>query len=563
MSSDRRSIDRVLPGLRLLRTYDTSWLPADVLAGLSVAAIAVPIAIAYSQLAGVPPVNGLYASILPLIAYAFFGTSRQLIMAPDAATCALVAATIAPLAGDDPQRYISLTMVLTVLAGLMCIGGGIAKLGFLTTFLARPILTGYLNGIALSIISGQLGKLFGFPLQSKGFFRLLWEFVSKLEQTHVMTLVVGLAVSVLLLVVKRLFRNIPAPLVGVAVGILAAWAFDLGGRGVALVGTIPAGLPSLMVPPVTAADLSELFLGAAGLALISFNSAMVTARGFAVKNGYDLDPDQEFIALGVANIGAGVLQGFAISGADSRTAINDSVGGKTQVTGLVAAAVFVVVLLFLTGPLALLPIPVLAAVLIMAGQSLFDVHGLLALRRIHPGEFGLSLVATLGVVSVGVLPGVIVAVALAIILLLARASRPHDAILGRIPGVDGYQDIESHEGAETLPGLVIYRFDAALVFFNADYFKERVRKVIAAADSPRWLLLDAEAMSYVDTTGAAILEEVRETLAAHGTAMAVSRARPPVRTILKRTGFEDRIGADRFYPTVRTAVDAILQKAIE
>jgi high affinity sulfate transporter 1 len=562
MSSDRRSIDRLLPGLRVLRAYDTSWLAADLLAGLSVAAIAVPIAIAYSQLAGVPPVNGLYASILPLVAYAFFGTSRQLIMAPDAATCALVAATIAPLAGDDPQRYVSLTMVLTVLAGIMCIGGGIARLGFLTTFLARPILTGYLNGIALSIISGQLGKLFGFPLQSKGFFRLLWEFVSKLGQTHLTTLVVGLAVYALLLVVKRFSRQIPAPLVGVAVGILAAWALDLGGRRVALVGAIPAGLPSLMFPSVGAADLSELFLGAAGLALISFNSAMVTARGFAVKNGYDLDPDQEFIALGVANIGAGVLKGFAISGADSRTAINDSVGGKTQVTGLVAAAVFVVVLLFLTGPLALLPIPVLAAVLIMAGQSLFDIHGLLALRRIHPGEFGLSLVATLGVVSVGVLPGVIVAVALAIILLLARASRPHDAILGRIPGVDGYQDIASHEGAETLPGLVIYRFDAALVFFNADYFKERVRTVIAAADSPRWFLLDAEAMSYVDTTGAAILEEVREKLAAHGIALALSRARPPVRTILKRTGFEDRIGADRFYPTVRSAVDAILQKAI-
>jgi MFS superfamily sulfate permease-like transporter len=361
MSSDRRSIDRVLPGLRVLRAYDTSWLPADLLAGLSVAAIAVPIAIAYSQLAGVPPVNGLYASILPLVAYAFFGTSRQLIMAPDAATCALVAATIAPLAGDDPQRYISLTMVLTVLAGIMCIGGGIARLGFLTTFLARPILTGYLNGIALSIISGQLGKLFGFPLQSKGFFRLLWEFVSKLGQTHLTTLVVGLAVYALLLVVKRFSRQIPAPLVGVAVGILAAWALDLGGRGVALVGAIPAGLPSLMFPSVGAADLSELFLGAAGLALISFNSAMVTARGFAVKNGYDLDPDQEFIALGVANIGAGVLKGFAISGADSRTAINDSVGGKTQVTGLVAAAVFIVVLLFLTAPLALLPIPVLAA----------------------------------------------------------------------------------------------------------------------------------------------------------------------------------------------------------
>jgi high affinity sulfate transporter 1 len=558
MSSDHRTIDRILPGLRLLRAYDPSWLSADVLAGVSVAAIAVPIAIAYSQLAGVPPVNGLYASILPLVAYAFFGTSRQLIMAPDAATCALVAATIAPLAGNDPQRYISLTMVLTVLAGILCIGGGIARLGFLTTFLARPILTGYLNGIALSIISGQLGKLFGFPLQSKGFFRLLWEFVSKINQTHVTSLMVGVGVYALLVIVKRFWKVIPAPLAGVTAGILAAWLFDLGHRGVALVGAIPAGLPSLMLPSVGVSDLRELILGAAGLALISFNSAMVTARGFAVKNGYDLDADQEFIALGVSNIGAGVLQGFAISGADSRTAINDSVGGKTQVTGLVAAGVLVLVLLFLTVPLALLPIPVLAAVLIMAGQSLFDVHGLRALRRVHPGEFGLSLVATLGVVSIGVLQGVIIAVALAIILLLARASRPHDAILGRIPGVDGYQDIESHEGAETLPGLVIYRFDAALVFFNADYFKERVRTVIAAADSPRWFLLDAEAMSIVDTTGAAILEEVRQKLAGQGIAMAVSRARPPVHSILRRTGFEERIGAERFYPTVRSGVHGIL-----
>ena len=222
----------------------------------------------------------------------------------------------------------------------------------------------------------------------------------------------------------------------------------------------------------------------------------------------------------------------------------------------------ILVLVFLTGPLALLPIAVLAAVLIMAGQSLFDIHGLLALRRIHPGEFRLSLVATLGVITVGVLPGVIIAVALAIIQLLARASRPHDAILGRIPGVDGYQDIESHEGAETLPGLVIYRFDAALVFFNADFFKERVRTVVAAADSPRWFLLNAEAMSIVDTTGAAILEEVRENLAAHGIAMAISRARPPVHSILRCTGFEDRIGADRFYPTVRSGVHGILEGAV-
>jgi MFS superfamily sulfate permease-like transporter len=251
-------------------------------------------------------------------------------------------------------------------------------------------------------------------------------------------------------------------------------------------------------------------------------------------------------------MGAAALQGFAVSGADSRTAVNDSVGGKTQVTSLVAAAALVAVLLFLTGPLGVLPIPVLAAVLITAATSLFDLHSLRELRRIHSGEFGLSLVATLGVVSIGVLPGVLVAVALAIIQLLARASRPHDAVLGRVPGVDGYQDVYGQEGAELVPEIVIYRFDSALLFFNADFFKQRVRTVVREFASPAWFLLDAEAMPIVDTTGAAILEEVREELAARGIAFAVARARPPFRAILIRTGFEERIGADRFFPTVRS-----------
>ena len=560
MSSQKvimRSIDKFLPGLVFIRDYDRSWFGYDLLAGFSVAAVAVPIAIAYSQLAGLPPVHGLYASILPLVAYAFFGSSRQLIMAPDAATCAIIAATLIPLAGDDSARYISLSMVLTIITGAFCIAAGVAKLGFLTNFLARPILTGYLNGIALSIISGQLGTLFGFSLKPAGFFRLLFEFFSKVGQTHYLTLAVGIAIFVTLRLLKRLAPNIPAPLIAVVLGIAAASSFDLGGRGVALLGAIPAGLPALIIPTLYSSDWGPLALGAVGLALISFNSAMVTARSFAVKNRYDIDSNQEFIALGVADIGAGLLQGFAVSGADSRTAVNDYAGGKSQITGLVAAAVLIAVLLFLTEPLSLLPVTVLAAVLINAAVSLFDFRSLLSLRRISRPEFHLSLVTSLGVMTVGVLPGVLVAVGLAIIQLLTKASRPNDAVLGRIPGMDGFHDVNGQPEAETLPGLIIYRFDSSLVFFNADYFKNRVRKVIAEANTkPRWFLLDAESMPWIDTTGAAILDEVRNELAEKNIVLAVAEAKKPLRFMLDRTGLKERIGPDGFFPTLGAAVGA-------
>jgi high affinity sulfate transporter 1 len=553
---------RFVPGLRVLRAYDKSWFPRDLLAGLSVAAVAVPIAIAYSQLAGVPPVHGLYAGILPLVAYAFLGTSRQLIMAPDAATCAIVAATVAPMAAGDTLRHISLAMSLAIIAGIFCIVGGLARLGFLTNFLARPILIGYLNGIALSIISGQLGKIAGVRIESSGFFHVLFEFFSKLGDAHLATLAVGAAAYALLRLLKVFAPAVPGPLVAVILGIAAAGAFDLQARGVALVGEIPAGLPRLMMPAIVSADLWPLSLGAIGLALISFNSAMVTARSFAVKNRYDIDADQEFIALGVSNIGAGLLQGFAVSGADSRTAVNDSVGGKSQVTGLVAAAVLVLVLLFLTGPLSLLPVAVLAAVLIVAGSSLFDLRSLEELRRINPPEFRLSLVALLGVVTVGVLPGVVIAIGLALLQLLAKASRPHDALLGRVPGLDGYNDVEGQVGAETDPDVLVYRFDAALLFFNADYFKSRVRIVVAQAPTrPRWFLLDAESMPLVDTTGAAVLEEVRQELADQGIVLAVARLKQLARNMLQRTGFEARVGSDLYFPTVRVGVESLTSRA--
>lgn len=541
-----------------LSGYQKSWLRYDLLAGVSVAAVAVPVAIAYSQLAGVPPVYGLYASLLPLVAYAFLGSSRQLIVAPDAATCAIIAAVVAPLAGQDPSRYVSLTAALAVITGVLCIGAGLARLGFLANFLARPILTGYINGIAISIIAGQLGTLFGFRVEPAGVFRLLWRFFSKLGETHAPTLAVGVAILALLLLLSRVAPKVPGPLVAIVLGAAGSAVFGFGKHGIRLLGEIPAGLPVPKVPDITGLDWQPLAVGAVGLALISFNSAMVTARGFAAKNRYEIDPNREFIALGVADIGAGLLQGFAVSGADSRTAVNDSMGGKSQVTGLVAAAGLALTLIFLTKPLGGLPMAVLSAVLIKSALGLFDLRALDALRRVSPGEFRLCLLTLLGVVTVGVLPGVIVAVIAALGQLLVRASQPHDAVLGRIPGTSDYGDLTMYPGAESFPGLVIYRFDAALVFFNADHFKARVRSIVRSAPAPvRAFILDAESMPHLDTTGAAVLEDLRSDLERAGTVFAVAAAKSPIRAMFERTGFAARAGSGRIFPSVHAAVAAL------
>ena len=552
-----QGLGRFLPGLAALARYDRAWFRSDLVAGLSVAAVAVPIAIAYAQLAGLPPVHGLYASLLPLVAYALLGTSRQLILAPDAATCAVVATVVAPLAAGDPGRAIPLTAMLTLLTGLFCIVAGVARLGFLTNFLARPILMGYLNGIALSIIGGQLGKLFGYSLAPAGFFRTFAEFVSKLGQTQVLTAALGVGTLALLRVLKRVAPKLPAPLVAVVLGIAVSSAFHLGDRGVALLGSIPAGLPALLIPHVGAGDWGPLALGAIGLALISFNSGMVTARGFAVKNRYELDSNQEFIAFGVADLGAGLMQGFPVSGADSRTAVNDAVGGKSQATSLVAAGLLVLVLLFLTGPLALLPGTVIAAVLISSALGLFDWTGVARLRSLSRPEFRLSIAATLGVITLGVLPGVVIAVGLAMLQLLIKTSIPHDAVLGRMPQTGEFRDVQNDPAAEPIPGLLIYRFDAALIFFNADRFKSRIRALIEESTvRPHRIILDAETMPYLDTTGAASLEEMVDEMAGQGIAFALAQAKGQVRLLLERTGLTRKIGAGNLFPTLAAAVAA-------
>ena len=516
-----RYVRRVAPGLAKLLSYRRSDLPHDVFAGLSVAAVALPVGVAYAQLAGFKPAVGLYSSVLPLLAYAILGTSRQLIVGPDAATCALVTAAVAPLAAGDMSAYASLSVTLAFLAGLLCIAASFLRLGAIADFLSKPILVGFLNGIALSIILGQIGKIFGYSIDAGGIVPRLIEFGAKLGLTHWPTLAVGLGTFMVLIVTPRLVRRVPAPLVAMILAGIAVGVFGLEARGVKTVGVVTAGLPSLRVPRFSMAVLPTLFGDAAGLALVTFSSMMLTSRGFASKNRYDIDSDREFAALGAANIASALSQGFAVSGADSRTAMSDATGGRTQVTGLVAAATIAVVLVFFAGPLRYIPVASLGAVLAKAALSLVDIPTLRMIYKIDHREFVLSVLATLGVVAVGATRAILVAVVLAIVRFVKLVSRPKIEILGKVQGLPGFHSIERHPDATTTPGLMLLRFNAPLIFFNAPYFKQGV---IAAADSAgsslKWLVLDMLPITLVDATGLFTAEEVADTLRDRGVVLA-------------------------------------------
>ncbi|MCM3903422.1 MAG: SulP family inorganic anion transporter, partial [Pyrinomonadaceae bacterium] len=502
-----------------------------------------------------------YSCILPAVAYAIFGSSRQLVVNPDAAACAIVAATVAPLAAVNTARYEDLSIILTFLTGLFCIVGGIAGLGVIANFLSRPILTGYLNGIALSIIAGQLGTLLGFRVTSGGFFRTVAEAVSRISETHVATLTVGLSLFVLLLALKRLTPKLPGPLIAAAIGCGAVYALALPQQGVSVVGAVPSGFPTPHVPSVATTDLWPLIFGAGGIMLVSFCSMMTTARGFAAKNGYGIDVNQDMFALGVSDLASGLTRGFVVSGADSRTAVADSAGGKTQVASVVAAAAMAAVLLFLTKPLAYLPTAALAAILVSSALGLFDVASLRRYYRVSPVEFRHSIVAMLGVMTIGVLPGVLIAVGLALLNLLRLASRPHDAVLRAVTGEDGVPcAAKKEDGGKVIPGMIIYRFDSSLLFFNADYFKDRVRTVIEQEDpKPRAFLFDAEAVPLVDVTGADALEALCAELEKQGIALEVARAHGLFRLVLERTGVAGKIGEEHIFPTVHAGIQHFLE----
>jgi high affinity sulfate transporter 1 len=548
--------DLAAPNFELVTNYRIGNLRPDLAAGVSVAAVQIPTAIAYAQLAGFPPLVGLYASILPCIVYALFGSSRQLIVGPDAATCAMVAATLAAAAGPDPMRYLQYSMALALLVGVVCVVAGLFRAGFIANFLSRPILIGFLTGMGFLIISGQLGKIFGIKIEASEFFPRLAETVVKLHNIHWPTAVFSLALLGLLLVLRRAVPRAPAPLVGIVVGTAAVLAFDLGSRGVALVGAMPAGTLELAWPTTLAwHEWTALVPNAAGVAVLAFCSAMATARSFAAKNDYSINANRDMVALGLANIASGLTQGFCVSGADSRTAINDLVKGRTQLVSIVSALATAAVLLFLTAPLANIPNCALGAVLIFAGVGLIDLPAMLRLRHYHVLEFVCSVVAAVGVLLLGVLPGLAVAIALSLFILLRFSAHPRDAILGLVPGLDGYTPIAGRTDARTVPDTLIYRFEAPLVFYNVEEFATRLRGLVSVSPEPlRFVLFDAETSWGMDSTAADELRRLVHDLRERGIRFGVARSQGLFQTMLKQTGLLDEIGTGNSFVSIRSAI---------
>jgi len=553
-----------VPGIGLVRTYNRNWLKADLVAGVTVFAILVPSCLAYGELAGFEPVIGLYAALVAMIAYALFGSSRQLIVGPDATIAILIALIIAPLALGDSARYAALAAALTILVGLTCLIGGYFKLGFVADFLSKPILTGYITATALIVIVSQLGKIFGIEIVSDDFFAQILELITKLDQTHMLTLALGLVTILGLILLKRFVPRVPGPLVAVVVAIIVSSLFNFADLGVSVVGQIPGGLPSLQIPQVGPADLRTLLPAALALAVLIFADELLVARVFAKKNHYALDPNQELTALGAANVSCGFFESFAVGASSSRTVVNDDMRGKSQMVGLVAAGLVIVFLLYLTSLLQNLPKVVLGAIIVVAAISLIDVQEFRSLNLIRHSEFYLSLLTLLGVLIIGIVVGIAVAIAFSLAEFLLRIYRPHTSVLGTGEGVDGYHVIAPGGYNQVLPGLIVYGFNAPLFFANAPYLLDQARDLISTAVPPvRCLLLDTEAIPDIDTTAADTLRELHQELQEKSIVLTIARANKPLRETMRLTGLENLIGAKNFYPSVRTGVEAFRMQSLE
>lgn len=557
--SASQQLQKFIPGVKTLLHYQRGDLRHDLLAGLSVAAVALPVGIAYAEIAGVPAVYGIYSAILPLLVYALFGSSRQLMTGPDAATCLMVAAAIGPLAAGNPERYMELIISLTLITGCFNIFFGICRFGFVANFLSHPILVGYLNGVALIILAGQFSKIFGYTSEAGGFFGKILEFSEKAGAPHIPTLILGLAALALLIALKKWTPRLPAALIVTALSIIAVRLFQLQDHGVAVLGTVPAGLPTFHQLSFDPSRFKILVQDAAGIALISFTSGILTAKSFASRNRYDIDANQELIAFGACNIISGLVQGFPVTGADSRTAVNNAMGGKTQLVGIVAGGAMLIFLLFFTAPLAFLPTAALAAIIAISSIGLFDLASIKELYRASHRELIFSLVTTAGVLYFDVLPAVVLAIMLTLMWMLLVASQPHVAVLGQIPGVTGFHDTARYSDAVTHPGLLMFRFDGNLLFFNADYFKDRLMTEISRSPVPvEWVVIDASPVNHVDITGLHKLMDLREQLADQGTKLIFARVKQSLWRFFDANWLatQSRMRSELRFNTLASAVEA-------
>ena len=556
-------VTRWLPGLQALRTYDLAWLRQDVTAGLVLTTMLVPVGIAYAVASGVPGINGLYATIVPLLAYALFGPSRILVLGPDSSLAPVILAVVLPLSAGDPQKAVAVAGMMAIVSGAVCIVVGMLRLGFVTELLSKPIRYGYMNGIAFTVLINQLPKMFGFSIESTGPLRDLKQIAEGVAggKSNWTALAVGAATLVAILFLKR-FKKLPAILIAVVGATIAVALFHLDQTaGVKVLGPLPQGLPAFALPMLGLADLRAVIIGGCAVALVSFADTSVLSRVYAAKLKTPVDPNQEMIGLGAANLAAGLFQGFPISSSSSRTPVAEASGAKTQLTGVVGAIAVALLLVFAPTLLKNLPNSALAAVVIAAAIGLFEFADLARIYRIQRWEFWLSMACFVGVAALGVIPGIGLAIALAVIEFLWDGWRPHYAVLGRVSGLRGYHDIKYYPEARRVPGLVIFRWDAPLFFANAELFHQCLLEAVAESPTPvQRIIVTAEPVTSIDVTSADMLDELQQQLQASKIELRFAEMKSPVQDKLKRFELFDRFGMPNFYPTLGAGIDAYLEE---
>lgn len=546
-----------LPGLKTLREYQLAWLRNDIVAGIVLSTMLVPVGIAYAVASGVPAINGLYATIIPLLAYALFGPSRILVLGPDSSLAPIILGVVLPLSAGDPARAVALASAMAVVAGAVCILAGILRLGFVTELLSKPIRYGYMNGIALAVLISQLPKLFGFSIESAGPARDLWAIGQAVANGKANWAATALGVGTLVVIlVLKAHKRMGAILFAVVAAILVADWFDLSQRyGVKVLGPVPQGLPEFSLPWLRASDMVSILAGGVAVAIVAFADTSVLSRTYAARTGTRVDPNQEMVGLGAANLAAGFFQGFPISSSSSRTPVAEAAGAKTQLTGVIGALVVALVIVAAPNLFKDLPYSALAAVVIAAAIGLFEFNDLARIYRIQNWEFWLSILCTVGVATFGAIPGIGIAIILAVIEFLWDGWRPHWAVLGKPEGVDGYHDLTRYPAAKRIPGLVLFRWDAPLFFANAELFNERVLDAIAASPTQvRRIVIAAAPITSVDVTSADMLAELDGNLQGEGIELCFAELKDPVKDKLKRFGLFARFGENRFFPTMEFAV---------
>jgi len=552
---------RWLPGLQIAREYKAAWLPHDVMAGLVLTTMLVPVGIAYAVASGVPGIHGLYATIVPLLAYALFGPSRILVLGPDSSLAAVILAVVLPLSAGDPLRAVAVASLMAIVSGLVCTLIGVMRLGFVTELLSKPIRYGYMNGIALTVLISQLPKLLGFSIDSAGPLRNLVRIARAIIEGRAnwAAFFVGLGTLIVILFLKR-WKRIPGLLIAVVAATIVVGSFGLAdSAGIKVLGPLPQGLPSFAMPWIGVADLGQVVIGGCAVAMVAFADTSVLSRTYAAKTRAVVDPNQEMIGLGVANLAAGLFQGFPISSSSSRTPVAEAAGAKTQLTGVVGAVAVALLLVLAPNLLEYLPSSALAAVVIAAAIGLFEFDDLRRIFRIQQWEFWLSIACFVGVAVLGVIPGIGIAIAIAIIEFLWDGWRPHYAVMGRVDGIRGYHDIKRYPAARLVPGLILFRWDAPLFFANAELFHQRLLEAVAQSPTPvQRIVVAAEPVTSIDVTSADMLAELERALRESGIELRFAEIKDPVKEKLERFGLLERFGT--LHPTIGAAVDAYLEE---